>query len=82
MKFKIKFPPGPYPTENHLLTADGKVIENDTDLVLYFLESHGVACVQGAAYGMSPFFRVSYAASEDELRDACERIQRACAELT
>ncbi|MBO6519921.1 MAG: pyridoxal phosphate-dependent aminotransferase [Rhodospirillales bacterium] len=63
-------------------TPDGKVIENDTDLVMYFLESHGVACVQGAAYGMSPFFRVSYAASEDELRDACERIQRACAELT
>lgn len=62
-------------------TPDGKVIENDTDLVLYFLESHGVACVQGTAYGMSPFFRVSYAASEEDLRDACERIQRACAEL-
>jgi aspartate aminotransferase len=62
-------------------TPDGKVIENDTDLVMYFLESHGVACVQGAAYGMSPFFRISYAAAEDELRDACERIQRACAEL-
>ncbi|WNK01254.1 pyridoxal phosphate-dependent aminotransferase [Thalassospiraceae bacterium LMO-JJ14] len=63
-------------------TPDGKVIENDTDLVMYFLESHGVACVQGAAYGMSPYFRISYAAAEDELRDACERIQRACAELS
>jgi len=63
-------------------TPEGKVIENDTDLVMYFLESHGVACVQGAAYGMSPFFRISYAAAEDELREACERIQRACAALT
>jgi len=63
-------------------TPDGKVIENDTDLVLYFLESEGVAVVQGAAYGMSPFFRISYAAAEEELRDACERIQRACAALT
>ncbi len=63
-------------------TPDGTVIENDTDLVMYFLESHGVACVQGDAYGMSPYFRISYAAAEDELRDACERIQRACAALT
>jgi len=62
-------------------TPEGKVIENDTDLVMYFLESHGVACVQGAAYGMSPYFRISYAAAEDELRAACERIQRACAAL-
>ena len=63
-------------------TPDGKVIETDTDLVLYFLESEGVAVVQGAAYGMSPFFRISYAASEEELRSACERIQRACAALS
>jgi aspartate aminotransferase len=62
-------------------TPDGKVIENDTDLVMYFLESEGVAVVQGAAYGLSPFFRISFAASEDELIQACERIQRACAEL-
>ena len=62
-------------------TPDGKVIENDTDLVMYFLESEGVAVVQGAAYGLSPFFRISFAASEDDLIQACERIQRACAEL-
>lgn len=62
-------------------TPDGKVIENDTDLVMYFLESEGVAVVQGAAYGLSPFFRISFAASEDELIKACERIQRACAQL-
>ncbi len=63
-------------------TPAGKIIETDTDLVLYFLESEGVAVVQGAAYGMSPFFRISYASSEEELRDACERIQRACAALS
>ena len=62
-------------------TPAGKIIETDTDLVLYFLESEGVAVVQGSAYGMSPFFRISYASSEEELRDACERIQRACAAL-
>ena len=62
-------------------TPDGKVIENDTDLVMYFLESEGVAVVQGAAYGLSPFFRISFAASEDERSQAGERIQRACAEL-
>ena len=62
-------------------TPDGKVIETDKDLVMYFLESEGVAVVHGAAYGLSPFFRISFAASEDDLRQACERIQRACAAL-
>jgi len=62
-------------------TPDGKVIETDQDLTLYFLESEGVAVVHGGAYGMSPFFRISFAASDDELREACERIQRACASL-
>lgn len=62
-------------------TPDGKVIETDTDLVMYFLESEKVAVVQGAAYGLSPYFRISFAASEDDLRRACERIQRACAAL-
>lgn len=62
-------------------TPDGKVIETDQDLTLYFLESEGVAVVHGGAYGLSPFFRISFAASDDELRDACERIQRACASL-
>lgn len=62
-------------------TPDGQVIESDKDLVNYFLDSEGVAVVHGAAYGLSPFFRISFATSEAELRDACERIQRACAAL-
>jgi aspartate aminotransferase len=62
-------------------TPDGKVIENDTDFVTYLLESQGVAAVQGVAFGLSPHFRISYATSEKALREACTRIQKACAEL-
>lgn len=62
-------------------TPEGKVIETDQDLTLYFLESEGVAVVHGGAYGLSPFFRISFASSDEELRQACERIQRACAAL-
>lgn len=63
-------------------TPDGKVIENDTDFVTYLLDAEGVAVVQGVAFGLSPYFRISYATSDDVLTDACERIQRACAALT
>ncbi len=62
-------------------TSDGATIENDTDFVTYLLESEGVAVVQGAAFGLSPYFRISYAASNAELEEACRRIQRACAAL-
>ncbi|TCS63583.1 pyridoxal phosphate-dependent aminotransferase [Varunaivibrio sulfuroxidans] len=62
-------------------TADGKVIESDEDFVTYLLESEGVAAVHGAAFGLSPHFRVSYATATDILREACTRIQRACAAL-
>jgi aspartate aminotransferase len=63
-------------------TPDGKVIESDGDFVTYLLESEGVAVIQGEAFGLSPFFRVSYATSTELLEDACMRIQRACAALT
>lgn len=62
-------------------TPDGKKIESDEDFVTYLLESEGVACVQGEAFGLSPYFRISYATSEDALREACTRIQRACTGL-
>jgi aspartate aminotransferase len=62
-------------------TPDGKVIETDEDFVTYLLESEGVAVVQGSAFGLAPFFRISYATSTKELEDACQRIQRACAAL-
>ncbi len=63
-------------------TPEGKVIENDSDFVTYLLESAGVAAVQGAAFGLSPYFRISYATSTDALKEACNRIQAACAALT
>ncbi len=63
-------------------TPEGKVIANDTDFANYLLEAEGVAIVQGAAFGLEPYFRISYATSPDILTDACERIQRACGALS
>jgi aspartate aminotransferase len=60
---------------------DGKRIDSDDDLIGYFLERAKVAAVCGAAFGLSPAFRISYATSEDLLREACARIQEACAAL-
>ena len=65
-----------------LKTPEGKVIETDSDFVTYMLESEGVATVQGVAFGMSPYFRVSYATATELLEDACTRIQRACNALS
>lgn len=62
-------------------TPGGKVIENDRDLVMHLMDDYGVATVHGAAYGLSPHFRISIAASVDDLTRACERIQRATAAL-
>jgi len=62
-------------------TPQGKTIASDDDFVTYLLEAEGVAAVQGSAFGLSPFFRVSYATSTELLREACARIQRACAAL-
>jgi aspartate aminotransferase len=59
----------------------GATIGNDTDFVRELLEKEGVAVVQGAAFGLSPFFRISYAASITVLEEACRRIQRFCATL-
>ncbi|MEL7030134.1 MAG: aminotransferase class I/II-fold pyridoxal phosphate-dependent enzyme, partial [Pseudomonadota bacterium] len=46
------------------------------------LEAEGVAVVHGAAFGLSPFFRISYATSTQALEDACGRIQQFCASLS
>ena len=56
----------------------GKIIESDEDFAVELLETEGVAVVHGAAFGLSPFFRISYATSNDVLEDACARIQRFC----
>ena len=54
----------------------GKVIETDEDFVSELLEAEGVAVVHGSAFGLGPNFRISYAASEAQLEEACMRIQR------
>jgi aspartate aminotransferase len=59
-------------------TPDGKTIEHDEDFVRYLLESVGVAAVSGTVFGLSPYFRVSYATSTDVLEDAFRRIQQSC----
>ena len=56
----------------------GKRIETDTDFALALLEEKHVAAVQGAAYGMSPYLRISYATDAASLREACSRIQEFC----
>ena len=62
-------------------TPQGKVIENDGDFVSYLLASQGVAAVQGAAFGLEPYFRISYATSTQALEDAMARIAKACNQL-
>ena len=59
----------------------GKVIENDEDFVTELLESEGVAVVHGSAFGLNPYFRISYATSTEALTEACARIKRFCAAL-
>jgi aspartate aminotransferase len=62
-------------------TPQGKTIASDGDFIEYLLESEGVAVVQGTAFGLAPYFRLSYAASNAALVEGCKRIERACAAL-
>ena len=62
-------------------TPDGKVIENDNDFAGYLLEEALVAVVPGVAFGAPDFFRISYAASEDFLKNSMQRIADACLRL-
>jgi aspartate aminotransferase len=59
-------------------TPDGEVIESDEDFAKYLLASEGVAVVHGAAFGLAPHFRISYATGTEILKEACRRIERAC----
>ncbi len=59
----------------------GNIIENDEDFVKELLDAQGVAVVHGSAFGLGPNFRVSYAASVENLTDACEKIQVFCNSL-
>jgi aspartate aminotransferase len=62
-------------------TPNGRTIATDEDFVTYLLDDAKVAAVQGEAFGLSPAMRISYATSDELLREACERIQTACAAL-
>ena len=73
-----------YPEVSGLIgktTPKGQTIATDTDFVGYLLEDARVAAVQGVAFGLSPAMRISYATSDDVLREACTRIQQACSAL-
>ena len=62
-------------------TANGIIINNDEDFVSALLEEAGVAVVQGSAFGMSGYFRISYATSDELISAACERIKKFCNSL-
>ncbi|WP_417420689.1 aspartate transaminase [Halomonas sp.] len=63
-------------------TPGGGVIESDFDVVRYLLEQAGVATIQGEAYGLSPYFRMSFATSTEVIEEGCDRIARAVKALT
>ncbi len=62
-------------------TPKGQRIETSEDFARYLLEDAGVAVVHGSAFGLDPYFRISYATATELLEDACQRIVRACERL-
>ena len=63
-------------------TESGKILNSDGDFMDYLLEEVGVAGVQGSAFGLEGYFRISYATSDAILEDACQRIKNACSKLS
>ena len=62
-------------------TPEGKLVASDADFVLHLLESQNLALLQGEAYGLSPFVRISFAASMKTLEEGCRRLRLACEAL-
>jgi aspartate aminotransferase len=62
-------------------TSSGQVLQSDTDVCTFFMQQAHVAVVPGSAFGLSPFFRISFATSTERLRSACERLLAACKTL-
>lgn len=62
-------------------TREGKLLETDNDVVIHLLEAGGVMVLAGAAYGVSPYFRMSTATSIEQIEEGCRRIARAVAQL-
>ncbi len=63
-------------------TSKGKIIKTDEDFVSYLLSEYRVSAVHGSAFGKAGHFRISYATSDELLAEACERISKACTELS
>lgn len=63
-------------------TPKGKTLNTDEEFVLYLLEEQNLAVIQGDAYGVSPFFRISFATSMSELKEGCRRLRLACEALS
>lgn len=73
-----------YPSVEGLLgrtTPAGQKLGSDLDVVMYLLDEAGVACLDGAAYGLSPYLRLSFATSMENIEEGCRRIRDACARL-
>jgi len=73
-----------YPSCEKLIgknTPEGKVINNDKDFAMNLLETKSISVVHGEAFGLSPYFRISYATSIEKLETACNRIIEFCDEL-
>ena len=62
-------------------TPQGKILKTDEDFAHYLLEAGNVAVVHGEAFGLSPYFRISYAIGEEALQEACVRIKKAVEDL-
>ncbi len=70
-----------YPSCRDLLgrtTPGGQQLRSDEDFVLHLLDAHNLAVLQGTAYGVSPFFRISFAASQEKLEEGLSRLRAAC----
>jgi aspartate aminotransferase len=70
-----------YPSIRDLIgktSAGGTLIADDEAFATALLDETGVAVVFGAAFGLSPHYRISYATSDEVLTDACDRIRRFC----
>ena len=63
-------------------TVEGKTLANDTEIVEWLLDTAEVAAVPGCAFGLEPYFRVSYATSLDLLTEAMDRIEKAVLTLS
>ncbi|MBB1596263.1 aminotransferase class I/II-fold pyridoxal phosphate-dependent enzyme [Achromobacter sp. UMC46] len=73
-----------YPSVDGLLgkrTPAGRLLATDLDVVMFLLDEAGVAVLDGAAYGLSPYLRLSFATSMENIEEGCRRIREACAAL-